>query len=126
MNIIKTHTAPAPLGHYAQAVSHNGLIYVSGQLPINLENPDAKPGSIKDQTRQTLENLEAVLKASNSSINNVLKTTIFISDISLWADANAEYAKFFGDHQPARSAVPTKDLPRGFLIEIEAIAKEND
>ena len=122
MKIIETETAPAPLGHYAQAIVHQDTVYVSGQLPIDLENPTAEPGSITEQTRKTLENLDAVLKASGSSIQQVLKTTIFISDISLWAEANAEYGRFFGDHKPARSAVPTKDLPRGFLIEIEAIA----
>ena len=125
MKIISTETAPEPLGHYSQAIKHNGLVYVSGQLPIDLNNPNASQGSIKEQTQLTLENLEAVLLASNSQKNNVLKVTIFISDISLWADANEVYAAFFGEHKPARSAVPTKDLPRGFLIEIEAIAKEN-
>ena len=78
-----------------------------------------------DITLLTLNNLEAVLRASHSQKENVLKVTIFISDISLWADANAIYGEFFGDHKPARSAVPTKDLPKGFLIEIEAIAFEN-
>ena len=125
MEIISTESAPAPLGHYSQAIKHNGLVYVSGQLPIDLNSPDADPGSIRNQTLLTLNNLEAVLRASHSQKENVLKVTIFISDISLWADANAIYGEFFGDHKPARSAVPTKDLPKGFLIEIEAIAFEN-
>ena len=79
-------------------------------------------GDIKEQTLAALANLEAILKEAGSSKNKVLKTTIFISDISLWAEANEAYASFFGEHKPARSAVPTKDLPRGFLIEIESIA----
>lgn len=125
--MIKTITTPnasAPLGHYSQAITHNGLVYVSGQLPIDPKNPDAPIGDITDQTKKTLANLKAVLEAANSDLNHVLKVTIFISDISLWAEANKAYAEIFGDHKPARSAVPTKDLPRGFQIEIEAIATE--
>ena len=121
---IKTEKAALPLGHYAQAVAHNGILYVSGQLPIDPLNTDSKIEGIKEQTLQTLKNLEAVLLAGGSSIENVLKCTIFISDISLWAEANEVYGTFFGDHRPARSAVPTKDLPRGFFIEIEAIAAQ--
>ena len=122
MQEIITAQAPKPLGHYAQAITHNGLVYVSGQLPIDLNNPDKPIGSIEEQTLITLNNLESILKASNSDRTQVLKATIFISDISLWAAANQVYASFFGDHKPARSAVPTRDLPKGFQIEIEAIA----
>ncbi len=122
MRSITTDQAPLPLGHYSQAIVHNGLVFVSGQLPINLENPDAPVGSIADQTCLTLKHLETVLKAAGSDLNHVLKTTIFISDIGLWAEANRVYGEVFGDHKPARSAVPTKDLPKGFQIEIEAIA----
>ena len=99
-----------------------GLVYVSGQLPIDLENPDKPIGSIEEQTLITLQNLEKVLLAANSDKSHVLKATIFISDITLWAAANKVYGNFFGSHKPARSAVPTKDLPKGFQIEIEAIA----
>ena len=122
---LSTSLAAAPLGHYSQAISHNGLLYISGQLPIT-PSGELELGDIKAQTTQTLQNLEAILTEGNSAINRVLKVTIFISDISLWADANAAYAEFFGDHKPARSAVPTKDLPKGFKIEIEAIAAIND
>ena len=122
INEIKTENAPAPLGHYSQAVTHNGLVYVSGQLPINQLQPDQPIGSITEQTRQTLANLEQVLIAAGSDKTRVLKCTIFISDIALWSEANEEYGRFFGSYRPARSAVPTKDLPKGFQIEIEAIA----
>ncbi|MFT5171041.1 MAG: 2-iminobutanoate/2-iminopropanoate deaminase [Candidatus Marinamargulisbacteria bacterium] len=122
MEAVMTERAPAPLGHYSQAIVHNGLIYVSGQLPIDPKNESGPIGSIEDQTRQTLANLEAILSDNGSSKNHVLKVTIFISDISLWAAANQVYADFFQDHRPARSAVPVNDLPKGFQIEIEAIA----
>jgi 2-iminobutanoate/2-iminopropanoate deaminase len=122
MNYIKTENAAAPLGHYAQAIVSNGFVFVSGQLPIDPQNTDAPIGDIKDQTRKTLKNLEEVLKAAGSDLSKVVKTTIFISDISLWAAANEIYAEVFGAHRPARSAVPVKDLPKGFQIEIEAVA----
>lgn len=122
MKSISTTNAAATLGHYAQAIVSNGFVFVSGQLPIDPQNVDAPIGDIEDQTRKTLKNLEEVLKASGSELNKVVKTTIFISDISLWAAANKIYSEVFGEHQPARSAVPVKDLPRGFQIEIEAVA----
>lgn len=119
---IQTDTAPQALGHYSQAVVNNGVIYVSGQLPINNDNPTKAIGDITEQTIQTLRNLEHILLAAGSDLNHVLKTTIFISDISLWAEANHAYATVFGQHKPARSAVPVNDLPKGYNIEIEAIA----
>ena len=119
---IFTENAATPLGHYSQAIEHNGLIFISGQLPINPKNPEAHIGDIAEQTRIVLSNLSEILKAAGSDLSHVLKTTIFISDISLWGEANRVYGEIFGDHKPARSAVPTKDLPKGFQIEIEAIA----
>ncbi|RAP32817.1 enamine deaminase RidA [Candidatus Marinamargulisbacteria bacterium SCGC AG-410-N11] len=124
MKKINTNNAPQPLGHYEQAIVYNGIVYVSGQLPLDMANNLEVPTSIEEQTELTLKNLEKVLIASNSSRESVLKTTIFISDISYWAKANEIYKTFFGDHKPARSAVPTKDLPKGCLIEIEAIAAQ--
>lgn len=122
MKEILTNNAPMPLGHYAQAVEHNGLIYVSGQLPIDPKNPDAPIGSIEVQTRQALKNIQAILQAAGSDLNQVLNVTIYISDIKLWAQANAVYAENFGSHRPARAAVPTNALPKGFQIEIACIA----
>jgi len=122
MNTISTDKAPKALGHYSQAIESDGLVFVSGQLPLSpIDN--TVPEGIKAQTKQALHNLDEVLKAANSSKNDVLKVTVFISDISLWAEMNEEYSVFFGEHKPARSAVPIKDLPRGCLVEIEAIAK---
>jgi len=122
MKIIETSDAAKPLGHYSQAVVHDGIVYVAGQLPIDPDNTDLFLETVEDQTMQTLKNLKAVLIASGSDIDSILKTTVYISDISIWAQVNQVYADFFGDHKPARAAVPTKNLPKGYLVEIEAIA----
>lgn len=122
MKIIETSDAASPLGHYSQAVVHGGIVYVAGQLPIDPDNTDQFLETVEDQTMQTLKNLKAVLIASGSDIDSILKTTVYISDISIWAQVNQVYADFFGDHKPARAAVPTKNLPKGYLVEIEAIA----
>ena len=122
MEIITTDLAAEPLGHYSQAIVHNGLVYVSGQLPIDPKDPSIFLETVEEQTLQTLTNLQAVLKAANSDKSLVLKSTVYISDISIWVQVNQVYASFFGDHRPARSAVPTKNLPKGYLVEIDVIA----
>lgn len=122
METIFTHAAPTPAGHYSQAIVHNGLVFVSGQLAVEPGSGEKKLGSIEEQTQQALNNLEAVLKAAGSDKAHVLKTTVYIADISLWDAVNQVYTAFFGNHKPARSIVPTRDLHFGFLIEIEAIA----
>ena len=126
MKAIKTSSAPAPAGHYAQAVVHGGTVYVSGQLPIDPANDDRKVGSIEEQTRQVLANVEAILVASGSSKDRVLKVTVYISDIALWGKVNEVYVAFFGDHRPARSVVPTRELHFGYQVEIEAVATTLD
>lgn len=122
MHAISTPNAPTPAGHYAQAIVHNGLVFVSGQLPIDPNTGEKRVGPIEEQAEQALRNVEAILRASGSSLNKVLKTTVYISDIALWDRVNAVYARFFGDHRPARAVVPTRELHFGFQIEIEAIA----
>ncbi len=117
-----TADAPKPGGHYSQAVIHGQTIYVAGQLPINPETGEKISGSIEEQTRQTLRNVAAIVRAAGSDVERIVKTTVFISDIALWGRVNQVYAEFFGEHRPARSVVPVKDLHYGFLIEIEAIA----
>ena len=124
MQIVQTNEAANPLGHYSQAVVHNNLVYVSGQLPINPNDESEFLETVEEQTLQTLKNLEFVLKAANSDISLVLKATVYISDISIWAQVNQVFATFFGDHKPARSAVPTKALPKGYLVETDAIAAQ--
>jgi 2-iminobutanoate/2-iminopropanoate deaminase len=121
MEVVSTRGAPQPAGHYSQAIIHEGCVYVSGQLPINPENGEKVLGPVEDQARQVLKNLSEILKASGSHISQTLKVTVYISDIELWDKVNAVYAEFFGNHRPARSVVPTKELHFGFKIEIDAI-----
>ena len=122
MEVISTPNAPKPAGHYSQAIVHNNLVYASGQLPIDPESGEKRIGSIEEQTEQALRNLSEILKAAGSNLNQVIKTTVYISDIELWGRVNAVYARFFGEHRPARAVVPTRNLHFGFQIEIEAIA----
>jgi len=122
MKIISTSNAPKPGGHYSQAVVYDGLVYVSGILPVHPEIHEKETGSIVDQTRLVLHNLSAILEAAGSDLNHVIKTTIYVSDIDLWGDVNQVYAQVFGDHRPARAVVPVPILHHGFKIEIEAVA----
>ncbi len=122
MRFISTEDAPRPGGHYSQAVVHQGVVYVAGQLPIVPETGEKCLGTVEEQTERTLLNLEAVLKAAGSGRDRVLRVTVYVSDISLWGRVNEVYAGFFGGHRPARTVVPTRDLHYGFLVEIDAIA----
>jgi 2-iminobutanoate/2-iminopropanoate deaminase len=123
---ISTPNAPVPAGHYAQALVHQGIVYVSGQLPIDPQTGERCLGSIEEQAEQALRNVAAILQAAGSSLDRVLKTTVYVSDIALWDRVNAVYARVFGAHRPARAVVPTRDLHYGFQIEIEAIAAVGD
>jgi 2-iminobutanoate/2-iminopropanoate deaminase len=122
MREVFSPNAPKPAGHYSQAVIHDTIIYVSGQLPIDPATGQKRLGSIEEQTEQVLKNLAEIIKAAGSDINEVIKTTVYISDIQLWDRVNEVYGKFFGEHRPARAVVPIKNLHFGFDIEIEAIA----
>ena len=122
MKTIISNDAPLPAGHYSQAIVHQDLVYVSGQLPINPKIANKHVGSIEDQTKQALHNLETILKSAKSDKNHVLKVTVYISDIALWDRVNSVYADFFEDHRPARTIVPTRELHFGYQIEIDAIS----
>ena len=122
---IQTPDAPAPAGHYSQATVHNGIVYVSGQLSIDPRTGERLLGSIDAQTRQVLDNINAILKASGSDLSRVLKMTVYVADIGSWDAVNRVYAEVMGDHRPARAVVPTSNLHYGFQIEIEAIAAFN-
>lgn len=119
---IQTAQAPTPAGHYSQATVHNGVVYVAGQLAIDPATGARMLGSIEEQTERTLRNVEAILLAAGSDFAHVLKMTVYVADISLWAAVNETYARILGPHRPARAIVPTRDLHHGFLVEIDAIA----
>jgi reactive intermediate/imine deaminase len=119
---VTTQNAPAAGGHYSQAVVYNGLVFVAGQLAIDPHTGARLTGPIEEQTEQCLKNIGEILKAAGSDLSRVLKMTVYISDMELWAAVNAVYARMMGDHRPARSVVPVKELHYGFKIEIEAIA----
>ena len=122
MRMISTPDAPPPAGHYSQAVVYGDTVYVSGQLAVNLATGEKGVGSIEEQTRLTLQNIEQILLSAGSDLNHVIKTTAYISDVELWGGVNQAYAEVFGDHRPARAVVPSRDLHYGCLVEIEAIA----
>ena len=122
MQSIETRDAPTAAGHYSQAIVHNGVVYVAGQLPIKPGSSERHVGSIEEQTEQTLRNVEAILKAAGSGLDRVLQMTIYVSDIELWGGVNTTYARVMGGHRPARAVVPVKELHYGYQIEIQAIA----
>lgn len=121
MKSVLTPSAPKPAGHYSQAIVHNGLVYVAGQLPIDPGSASREVGSIEDQTRQVLANLRAILEAGGSGLDRVLQMTVYISDIELWGRFNATYAEVMGEHRPARAVVPVNALHYGYHVEVQAI-----
>lgn len=120
--VIFTEKAPAAIGPYSQAIEANGMIFMSGQIPVNPKTGSFVEGGIKEQTTQVFENIKSVLSEIGMTTSNVVKTTVFLADMSLFADMNEIYAKYFSDAYPARSAVAVKELPKGALVEIECIA----
>lgn len=121
-HIISTKRAPAAIGPYSQAVRLGNLVFTSGQIPADQDSGEIVPGGIEPQARQALKNLEEVLNAAGASLNNVLKTTLFIKNMDDFTLINEVYAKFFGAEPPARSCVEAARLPKDVLVEIEAIA----
>ncbi len=124
-NIISTDKAPQAIGPYSQAVRFDNLLFVSGQIPIEPESGEIVKGDIKAQTMQILENLKCILTAGGSSLDNVLRTTIFLTNLEDYADVNEIYADFFEKSMPARSTVQVSRLPMDVPIEIDAIACVN-
>ena len=125
MEIINTNKAPEALGPYSHATVVNGLVYTSGQIPLNLEG-EIVSDDVKDQTKQVLENLSVVLKEAGSDLENVVKATIFISDMNDFQHINQIYGNYFVEHQPARSCVEVSRLPKDVKVEIELIGKVKD
>ena len=123
MKVISTSQAPVAIGPYSQAIHVGNLIYTSGQLPLDPATGAFPEGGIKAQTRQSLTNVKAILEAAGTDMSHVVKTTVFMADMNDFADMNAVYAEFFTEPFPARSAVAVKTLPKGALVEIEAVAE---
>lgn len=122
MKYISINGAKPNAGHYSPAVQKGNLIFISGQLPVDLFTGEKCQGDITAQTKQVFANLDHVLEAAGANKEDIMKTTVFIADISLWDTVNSLYKQYFGDHKPARSIVPTNELHHGFAIELEAIA----
>jgi len=122
MEAISTSKAPGAIGPYSQAVKANGLIFVSGQLPVDPATGNFAGGGIKELTRQSLTNIRNILTEAGTGMDRVLKTTVYLADMAAFAEMNAVYAEFFSEPFPARSAVAVKGLPKGARVEIEVIA----
>lgn len=120
--IIQTDNAPKAIGPYSQAIKANGLIFASGQIPIDPKTGQFVPGGITEQTEQVLKNLTAVIEAGGSSLSQVLKTTVFLADMQDFVAMNEVYGRFFAELPPARATVQAARLPRDARVEIEAIA----
>ena len=118
---LKSSKAPGAIGPYSQAVKAGNFIYVSGQLPINSET-GAMPSDIKEQTRQSLENVKAILEETGANMDNVVKSTVYLADMSLFGAMNEVYGEYFSGIYPARAAFAVKELPKQALVEIEVVA----
>lgn len=120
--VINSPKAPKAIGPYSQAIEANGTLYISGQLPVDVNTGKFVEGGIKEQTEQSLKNIGHILEEAGYSYANVVKTTCLLSDIANFASMNEVYAKYFTSECPARAAFAVKDLPLGALVEIEVIA----
>ena len=120
--IILTTNAPAAIGPYSQAVEVNGTLFISGQLPVDPATGEFASEEIKGQTTQVFKNIKAILTEAGFSVDDVVKTTVFLADMSLFAEMNTVYAEQFGETFPARSTIAVKGLPKNALVEIETIA----
>lgn len=120
--VIFTEKAPAAIGPYSQAIEANGIVFLSGQLPVNPETGEIVQGNVAEQTAQCFENIKHVLSEVGLTTADIVKTTVYLADMSLFAEMNAVYATYFDGEFPARSAFAVKELPKGALVEIESIA----
>ena len=122
MKFVSSPDAPAAIGPYSQAVVANSMVFCSGQIALDPATGRLLAGSVAEQTRLVLSNLSAVLRAAGSSLDHVVKTTVFLKDMDAFGEMNEVYASAFGDHRPARAAVEAARLPKDVAVEIEAIA----
>lgn len=122
MRTISTDQAPKAIGPYSQGIEANGFVFVSGQIPLDPVTGDLVNGDIKKQASRVFENIRAILKASGCDLKNVVKATVFVTDLANFTAVNEVYSQYFGDHKPARSFVQVAGLPKGAQVEIEVIA----
>lgn len=122
MKQISTQNAPAAIGPYSQAIEVNGFVYASGQLPIDPATGAFPEGGVKEQTRQSLLNVKAILEEAGLALSDVVKTTVYLADMGDFAAMNEVYSQFFAQPFPARSAIAVKALPKGALVEVEVVA----
>ena len=122
MKSIITNNAPAAIGPYSQAIEVNGFVYASGQLPIDPATGVFPEGGIKEQTAQSIKNAQMILEAAGTDLKHVVKTTVYLANMSDFAAMNEVYSQFFSEPFPARSAVAVKDLPKGAMVEVEVLA----
>lgn len=122
MRPVSTSGAPTPAGHYSQGIVHGGFVFVSGQLPLDASGQVVADGDIDAQTRQTIRNVEAVLRAAGSGLDRLVSVTIYVVGRHLWAEVNRVYAELLGAHRPARAIIPVPEIKPGCLLEIQAIA----
>jgi 2-iminobutanoate/2-iminopropanoate deaminase len=122
MKAISTNNAPAAIGPYSQAIEVNGFVFASGQLPIDPATGVFPEGGIKEQTAQSIKNAQMILEAAGTDLKHVVKTTVYLANMSDFAAMNEVYSQFFSEPFPARSAVAVKDLPKGALVEVEVVA----
>ena len=120
--VIATTNAPAAIGPYSQAIEYNGMVYASGQIPVNPATGEVESDNIEGQADQSLKNVGAILKEAGLDYSNVIKTTCFLADIADFAKFNEVYSRYFKEEAPARSCVAVKDLPKGVLCEVEVLA----
>lgn len=121
MQIIHTSAAPAPIGPYSQGVVHNGLLYLSGQIALDPVSGDLVQHSLEAETHQVMKNIAAMLEGAGTNFDKAIKTTIFLSDMALFAEVNAIYGSYFNGHFPARETVAVKGLPKGVNVEISML-----
>ena len=119
MKIIQTDNELRPKGHYSQAIIHNGILYVSGQIAVDPETGEDLLGTPGEETERILKNVDMILKEAGTTKDKVIKATVYIPDMKYWDEVNEVYAKYFENHKPARAIVPTGDLHNDFKVEIE-------
>jgi len=122
LRTIRTDRAPGAIGPYSQAIVAGNLVFTAGQIPLDPATGELVQGDVAAQTERVIENLRAILEAAGSSLTKVVKTTVFLADMDDFAAMNEVYARYFGDHRPARSTVQAARLPRDVRVEIEAVA----